>query len=342
MTFLGADVADYGVMAALVVGGVVLGWLLEKLVAGRLRAAARKRSWDGWNVVATGMGHMPVWWLGLAGGAIGLDALDWSGQVETYLGKALIVASGITLIVVAMRIATGFVRMYAEGADEAAASSTIFVNLTRIAVVILGGLLILNALDISITPILTALGVGGLAVALALQDTLSNLFAGVQIIAGKQIRPGDYIELDGGQAGYVEDIAWRYTTVRKLSNNLIVIPNSTLANSIVVNYQLPAEELSVLMEVGVAYGTDLEHAERIAIEVAAQTIATCSPTVTDFEPFARFHTFGESSIDMTVGLRAGEFTDQWELRHHFIKALKKRFDEEGIEIPFPQRVVHQA
>jgi small-conductance mechanosensitive channel len=342
MTLLGADIKDFGILAALVVGGLVIGWLLEKIVVGRLRAAAKRRSWGGWSVITNGLGHMPVWWLGVAGGGIALDVLVWSGQVESYLGKTLIVLAGLTITVAAMRMAAGFVRMYAEAAEGTAASSTIFVNLTRIAVVILGALVILNALSISITPLLTALGVGGLAVALALQDTLGNLFAGIQIIAGKQIRPGDYIELASGQAGYVEDIAWRYTTVRKLSNNLIVVPNSTLATTIVTNYQLPAEELSVLMDVGVAYGTDLELAERIAKEVAAETVAALSPNMVGYEPFARFHTFGDSAIEMTVGLRAGEFTDQWELRHQFIKALKKRFDEAGIIIPFPQRVIHQA
>ncbi|MDZ4655217.1 MAG: mechanosensitive ion channel family protein [Coriobacteriia bacterium] len=340
MTLFGADIKDYGIMAALVVGGLVIGWLLEQFVTGRLRAAAKRRTWRGWDVIASGLGHMPVWWLGLAGGAVALDVLNWSGQVESYLDKTIIVLAGLTVTVVAMHIATGFVRMYAEATKGAAASSTIFVNLTRIAVVMLGGMLILNALSISITPILTVLGVGGLAVALALQDTLGNLFAGIQIIAGKQIRRGDYIELVGGQAGYVEDIAWRYTTIRKLSNNLVVIPNSTLANSIITNYQLPAEELSVLMEVSVAYGTDLELAESIAKEVAAETVAELSPNIVGYEPTARFHTFGDSAIEMTIVLRASQFTDQWELRHQFIKRLKKRFDEAGIEIPFPQRVVH--
>lgn len=342
MTLLGADIKDYGIMAALVVGGLLIGWLLEKIVVGRLRAAAKRRAWGGWDVIVSGLGHMPAWWLTLAGGGIALDVLKWSGQVEGYLGKTIVVLAGLTVTVTAMRVATGFVRMYAEAATGAAASSTIFVNLTRIAVVMLGALLILNALNISITPVLTALGVGGLAVALALQDTLGNLFAGIQIIAGKQIRPGDYIELGPNQAGYVEDITWRYTTIRKPSNNLVVVPNSTLATSIVTNYQLPAEELSVLMNIGIAYGADLELAERIAKEVAAETVAALSPDMVGYEPFARFHTFGDSAIEMTVGLRADEFTDQWELRHQFIKRLKKRFDEEGIEIPFPQRVVHQA
>jgi len=189
---------------------------------------------------------------------------------------------------------------------------------------------------------LTALGVGGLAVALALQDTLSNLFAGLQIISSKMVRAGDYVELSSGESGFVEDVNWRYTTIRQLARNMVVVPNATLASTIFTNHKLPAEDFGVYMSVGVAYDSDLDLAERIAREVATEVIAEFSPTVRDFKPSARFHTFGSSSIDMTVVLRAGQFDDQWEMRHQFVKRLKRRFDEAGIEIPFPQRVVHTA
>ena len=105
---------------------------------------------------------------------------------------------------------------------------------------------------------LTALGVGGLAVALALQDTLGNLFAGLQIVASKQVRPGDYLLLESGQEGSVTDIAWRYTTLRTQSNNLVVVPNAKLGQSIITNFQLPDQPLSVIIEFGVAYSSDLE------------------------------------------------------------------------------------
>ena len=96
--------------------------------------------------------------------------------------------------------------------------------------------MMLNAVGVSITPIITALGVGGLAMALALQDTLSNLFAGIHILAEHTIRIGDFIRLETGQEGYVEDISWRTTRIRMLPNNMVIVPNSKLAQSVVVNY----------------------------------------------------------------------------------------------------------
>ena len=96
----------------------------------------------------------------------------------------------------------------------------------------LGGLVLLNSLGVAITPLLTALGVGGLAVALALQDTLSNLFAGVHILTSRKVQPGDFIQLDNGMQGYVQDTNWRNTIIRQLPNNILVVPNATVASSI--------------------------------------------------------------------------------------------------------------
>ena len=112
-----------------------------------------------------------------------------------------------------------------------------------------------------------------LAVALALQDTLGNLFAGLQIVASKQIRPGDYLLLDTTQEGTVVDIAWRTTTLRTQSDNMVIVPNAKLAQAIVTNYRLPAEPLSVLIEFGVSYEADLSRVEALAAEVATEVMA---------------------------------------------------------------------
>ncbi|MBU4405409.1 MAG: mechanosensitive ion channel family protein, partial [Acidobacteria bacterium] len=213
-------------------------------------------------------------------------------------------------------------------------------NLTRIFVFLFGFLIIFNSLGISITPILTGLGIGGLAVALALQETLANLFAGLQLIASKQIRPGDYIRLGSGEEGFIVDINWRNTTVRELSNNLNIIPNSHISKTIVKNYFLPEKISSVLVQVGVAYESDLEKVEKATIEVAREVMREIPGGVSDFEPFTRYHTFGDSSINFTVILKAKEFVDQYILKHEFIKRLHKRYQAEGITIPFPIRTLH--
>lgn len=220
-------------------------------------------------------------------------------------------------------------------------AKTSLVNIfIKVTIFVVAGLIILDYLGISITPIITGFGIGGLAVALALQDTLSNLFAGLQVLVARQIRPGDYIKLESSEEGYAIDITWKNTVIRTWSNNLIVIPNSKIANSIVVNYYKPEKELSVLVQVGVSYESDLEKVEKVVVDTAKEILEKVPGGVKNFEPFIRYHTFSDSSIDFTVFLRAKEYVDQYLLKHEFIKALHRRFQKEGIEIPFPIRTVY--
>jgi len=172
------------------------------------------------------------------------------------LTRSLAIAVIIVATLIAMRVAGRVVRRSMAATGTLPATS-IFVNITRMAIVLVAAFLVLAVFDISITPVLTALGVGGLAVALALQDTLGNLFAGLQIVASKQIRPGDYLLLDSGQEGTVTDTAWRTTTLRTQSDNLVIVPNGVLAQAIVTNYRLPAEAVAATVEFGVAYDADL-------------------------------------------------------------------------------------
>jgi len=177
-------------------------------------------------------------------------------------------------------------------------------------------------------------------VALALQRPLGDFFAGIHLILSKQIRIGDYIKLETGEEGYVVDITWRNTTIRQLPNNLVIIPNSRLASLMIINYYQPEKELSVLLNIGVSYSSDLEKVERVTIEVAKEVMKEVPGGVPEFEPFIRYHTFGDFSINFSVILRAKEYTDQFLIKHEFIKRLHRRYRREGIEIPFPIRVVY--
>ena len=128
-------------------------------------------------------------------------------------------------------------------------------------------LIILSNMGVSITPIIASLGITSLAVALALQPTLENFFSGIQLVMDKPIRIGDYIELDSGEQGFVEKIGWRSTWIRMLPNNIVIMPNSKLSNSKLINYYYPERELSVPVEVGVHYSSDLELVEKVCIEL---------------------------------------------------------------------------
>ena len=203
-------------------------------------------------------------------------------------------------------------------------------------------LMILIHFEIEITPLLVGYGIGGIAIALALQNTLSNVFAGLHIISDRPINFGDYIHVEGGVSGFVEDIGWRSTRIRTLPNTLIIIPNSKLAESIITNYSLPVLEMSVVIQCGVDYGSDLEKVEKVTIDVAKQIQETVPGAMKNFQPFIRYHTFDESNINFSIILRVEEPATKYIVTHEFIKALKKRYDEEGIEISWPIVKLHHA
>jgi small-conductance mechanosensitive channel len=204
-----------------------------------------------------------------------------------------------------------------------------------------GILILLDTVGVSITPLLTALGIGGLAVALALQDTLGNLFAGLHILMEKSIRVGDFVRLETGQEGYVVDIGWRTTRVRLLPNNLVVIPNSKLAQSVITNYDLPEKRMAVLIPISVSYDSDPERVERILVEEAKAAAKEVPGLLGEPEPFVRFIPgFGDSSLDFTLICQVKEFVDQYLAQHELRKRIFTRFKQEGIEIPFPIRTVY--
>ncbi|MGW5665644.1 mechanosensitive ion channel family protein [Streptomyces sp. NPDC003758] len=328
----------------LILGGIALaaGFLaafLSRTLLRWLAKHAKRTRWSGDDVIVDAL-RTVVPWAAIAGGAAAAAAvLPLTRTVQHHVNQSLTVLLIFVVTLSAARVVAGLVRTVTQSRSGVAGSATIFVNITRILVLAIGFLVVLQTLGISIAPLLTALGVGGLAVALALQDTLANLFAGVHILASKTVQPGDYIRLSSGEEGYVVDINWRQTTVRQLSNNLVVIPNGQLAKTNMTNYTRPEQQLTVLVQVGVAYDSDLEHVEKVTTEVVAEVMTEITGAVPDHEPAVRFHTFGDSRIGFTVILGVGEFSDQYRIKHEFIKRLHKRYRAEGIRIPAPTRTV---
>lgn len=206
----------------------------------------------------------------------------------------------------------------------------------------IGLMIVLKHFNVEITPLVATLGIGGIAVGFALQDTLSNFFAGLHIISDKPVNVGDFIEMEGGISGYVEDIGWRSTRIRTLPNTMVIVPNSKIASTIITNDSLPVPEMSVVIQCGVAYTSDLEKVEEATVEVAKKIQKTVQGAVKEFEPFIRYHTFGDSNINFSVILRIKTFVDRYIVTHEFIKALKKKYDKEGIEISWPVRKIYYS
>ncbi|MGW3952820.1 mechanosensitive ion channel family protein [Streptomyces sp. NPDC004752] len=321
-----------------VAAGLVAAFLSRTLLRWLAKHAKRTR-WGGDDVVVDAL-RTVVPWAAIAGGvAVAARVLPLTRTVRHHTDQALQVLLILVVSGAAARVIAGLVRTVTQSRSGVAGSATIFVNITRVLVLAIGFLVMLQTLGISIAPMLTALGVGGLAVALALQDTLANLFAGIHILASKTVQPGDYIRLSSGEEGYVVDINWRQTTVRQLSNNLVVIPNGQLAKTNMTNFTRPEQELTILVQVGVGYDSDLDQVERVTGEVVTEVMTKITGAVPEHEPAIRFHTFGDSRIGFTVILGVGEFSDQYRIKHEFIKRLHRRYREEGIRIPAPERTV---
>jgi small-conductance mechanosensitive channel len=205
----------------------------------------------------------------------------------------------------------------------------------------LGGLVLLSSLGVSIAPILTALGVGGLAVALALQDTLTNFFAGVHLLLSKPIRVGDYVRLEGGQEGHVVDIGWRATKLRTLAHNLVVVPNSKMAQSILVNYSLPDPHVALTISVNVGYDADPDRVEQLLLEEVRAAVGPIPGLLGDPPPTARLLPgFGDSALTFTVACFVGSVEAQFPVQHELRKRILARFRRDGITMPYPQQTVH--
>ncbi|MCR5176559.1 MAG: mechanosensitive ion channel family protein [Anaerovibrio sp.] len=227
-------------------------------------------------------------------------------------------------------------------------------NIINIIVYAIGIIIILAECGISIAPIITAMGIGGMAVALGMQEGLANFFSGLYLIFSRQVNIDDYIRLSTGQEGKISDITWRYTTISNIGGNTIIVPNKQIAASVLTNFSMPAQDIVIKVQCGVAYDSDLDKVERVTLEVAkriqeevTKKILTETGSLPDGEvpsvpdPGIYFHTFGDSAIEFSVSLNCKAFSHQYLMKHEFIKAITKRYKDEGIEIPYPVVTVVQ-
>ncbi len=260
----------------------------------------------------------------------------WEKYLNTSLFILFVLAGYLFLDRLMMRV----IRRYSKTVDVIASDEGITKILYRIILFAFATLTVLDHLKITITPFLASLGIGGLVVALALQDTLSNFFSGIYLSFDKPVRIGDYIKLESGEEGYVTQVGWHSTRIRTLSNNIVIVSNAKLAGSRITNFYLPDKEIPVGVNLGVTYGSDLDKVEKVTVGVAREVLEDTAGGVREFEPSIGFSSFGDSGIHFSVNLRAREYADQYLIIHEFIKRLHRRYETEGIEIASPVRNVN--
>lgn len=311
------------------------GFLVDLLFRRALNAAARRSGSRTLRTLEVAAKWLPTW-IGIAVGleiAIRLIRPDLPANlravvrpIPAFLG--VIVATGFSA-----RILSRLVRLYTQREDTPLPSGSIFVNLTRTTVWAIGGAALLGTLGISVTPLITALGIGGLAVGLALQPTLENVFSGVQLIGSGQLAPGDFIRLESGEEGVVLDVTWRNTTVRRPSNDIVVVPNSVLARATFTNFSTEDPTYVLTIPVSFASAGDPDQVERIAQEVALDVVRTVPEAVNESEPGTRFAELTPPAAVLNVTIRCVGYQERITVRHEFIRRLAKRFAEEGVQAP---------
>ena len=332
-------IEQYSYIALISISGFALGFLLEKFILPLIENFVKKTSWKFDDVIFSSLKRLiPVWTL-LISFSIAQNLFDVNPTFNALANKLSFSLAVFSLATLAIRIFSQFFKFKTSDDTRNLPSTSIILNIIRVVILLIALMLILQVFGVSIAPLLTALGVGGLAVALALQETLSNLFSGIQIIASKKIRNGDYIKLDSGQEGMVVDITWRNTIMKALQNNLIIIPNSKLSSAIIINYNFPEPELALSLEVSIAYESDLDFVEKITMDTALEVLQRVEGGVRNSEPSMRYHNFGDSAIELRITVMASEYAGMFFLKHELVKAIHKKYKAEGVEMPYPMRTV---
>jgi small-conductance mechanosensitive channel len=326
-------------VAGILTASILVGLLFQKVLVARAHRAARRTAmpWDD-ILVASISGYIIVWFL-LIGLAVIFKVVHLRPETLKVLQRAIGVIGILSAVSFGVRLSKKAIEVYVDRFVDVPTS--IFKNAAVIVIYLLGFVISLDYLGVSVTALVTAMGVGGLGVALALQETFTNMISGLNILMTKKIRPGDFVQIDGDRIheGNVTDITWRSTTIRGPDNNLIIIPNSKLGQAVVTNVHLPEKEMGLFVPVAVGYDNDLRAVERMTVEVAREVLADPDRGVPGFEPRIRFNAFTELGVQFNVILRVREFTDQFALKHDFFLRLHDRYRKEGVSFPIPARTV---
>jgi len=313
--------------------------ITRKILFAAMRRVARRANWP-WDAVLVKALSAPLGITILASGLLVLERiLPLSKKWDRALDVSLAAAVALAIVLFIDRASSGLLDRLAKHSADLQGARGLIQGTVRGLAAGLGLLIFLDSIGISITPILASLGVGSLAVALALQETLANLFAGLYMVADKPIEAGHFIRLGSGEEGFVSRIGWRSTWIRTGNDSVIIVPNSKLAGSVITNFDLPERELAFGVELAVRYDGDLDRVERVTLEVAREVQATVAGGVPAAAPAVHFHSFGESGARFTVTLRARDFNAVAALKHELVKRIVARYHRDGIAIPFPTRTL---
>jgi small-conductance mechanosensitive channel len=338
----GYEVRDYApvVVIPIFLGALaLLSFLAERIAAFLIRRVATKTETRVDDVFVESLPRLVRAQLTFVALHVVADALV-RGDANDKVAQVLTALNYVVVGVVVTRLGLRMTDAWVEGKPHLKPVGPGIKFAIKVLVIPILLVLVLQAFGQKVEAFLTVLGVGSLAVALALQDVLKNIFAGLQIVLDQPIRAGDFITLDDGKVrGTVLEIGLRSTKLRTLENNVVIIPNANLATAVVTNTELVDRAYTQTLTLGVDYGADTRHVQRVLEEETGRAIAESASFVAE-PPKVLFREFGESALLFSVAVKVRQYSDRLEALGELNHRLHARLREEGIEIPFPQRTVH--
>lgn len=324
-----AVIVDW-VQAALAFGVSLAGMLLMRHLLMKWLVKQTEGPGRGARVLLSSLRYPSFLWCLTGALAVTLRFTNLPGYAEYWAEAGLVVFVVLSVCVVTSSLLVRLADVTAQERGLSVAMSGVAKALIHVFVLTIGATVLLRYFDTSIAPLLTALGVGGLALALALRDTLANFFAGIHILVEAPISIGDFIRLSSGEEGTVTDIGWRTTRVLTTTNNVIVIPNEKITSSILTNFALPNQKVVAEVQIVTALNADVDRASAIALEEASKE----ENLVPDFVPLVIFDpgvlpTHLQFKLIIQVKHRLNQGIAQSNIRRRMLA----RFRAEGIALP---------
>ena len=270
------------------------------------------------------------------------DALSLPIRIQEIINGAVYIVGVFIAVLIIYRVADSLLKWYlgklAKKTDKAVEKDflPLIQKISTIFIFLIGIIVVLKHFNYDVLSLVTALGIGSLAIGLAAKDTLANMISGFTIMVDRPFRVGDRIELSSGEVGDVLEIGLRSTRIQTFDHTVIIVPNTELANMKLINQAYPDNLLKGRLDVGIAYGSDVEKAKKIMIDAAL----SLDYVLDDPPPVVYFDEFGDSALLLYMMFWVKEYLDRRAAKDAINMTIKKRFEEEGIEIPFPIRTVH--
>ncbi|MBI3070936.1 MAG: mechanosensitive ion channel family protein [Deltaproteobacteria bacterium] len=255
------------------------------------------------------------------------------------LNRGTIVAGSILVVAASLALANRLVPAFARRNESLRPAAGTIRSLVRLVIIVIGVLMVMDAAGISVAPVLATLGVGSVAIALALKDTLTNFFAGLYILIDRPFRPGDHVKIEATDEGIIESIGLRSTRILTPAHNLVVVPNGKLALATITNFSLPSGRAVAQVRVSISHDSDVDRVESLLADEVGRFVRETPTVVAEPAPWVRC-TGGpaEVGVEFAIGFSVANSIDQALAQHDLRKRLLRRLKASGLNIAAPQKV----